>query len=77
MADSKWSEQKEEYIESKTKYFLPRRKTSELEKSVEGSARTPSWNHWQTNPKIINGQLDIQLGQFTEWKLDAVLKKKN
>ena len=25
--------------------------------------------------KIINGQLDMKLGQFTEEKLDAVLKK--
>ena len=64
IADSKWSEQKEEHLESKTKSCQPRRKTSQVEGTFQESAsqeerlhkwkehfKKPYRNHWQTYPK--------------------------
>ena len=74
MTDNVWSELKEEHIESK---YLPSKKTSEMERRFQESVRKTSWNHWQTYPKIIDGQQDIRLRQFTEVGLETVLKKKS
>ena len=73
MEDNKWKEQKEEHFESKTMGCY-RRKTSEVKKIFQVSFRKPSWSHWQTYSEIINSQLDIKQGQFTEEELDTILK---
>ena len=75
MVDSKWSERREKHLESNNN-CQPRRKASKVERILHEYARKPSVKHWQIYPKIINGQLDIKLGQFTEKELAAVLKRK-
>ena len=69
MANSKWSEQKEVYIKSKTKSCLPRRQTSEIEIRIWSETLLKSLTN--QSKKIINGQL----GQFMKENLDTVLKK--
>ena len=75
MVDSKKSEQIEKHPESKTKSYQPRRKTSAVERRFRESAGKPFKNHGKRTKKIINDQLHIKLGQFTEEELDAILKK--
>ena len=53
------------------KRCLPRRKTPEVERTFHKCKR----NHWLTYQKIINDQLGIELGEFKEEGLDAVVKK--
>ena len=75
---NKWSERKEEYIESTTKSSEPRRKISEMERTFQVSTRKHSWNHKQTYPKnhyYSNTQWDINLGQIIVEELDTILKK--
>ena len=62
-------------IESKTKSYQPRRKTSQVERTFQESARKPTCNHWRI--KIIpNGQQYVELGQSTEKEIDTLSKKK-
>ena len=74
MADSKWSEQKEEHLESKTKSWLPKRMNSDMERVIQES----SWNRSEITEKptpIINGEPNIKLRRFTEEEIDEVLKE--
>ena len=68
------TKKKEKRLVSKTQSYQPRRKTSEVERTFQESTLKNSWNPWERYPKIINGQLDIKLGQFTE-EHDILLKK--
>ena len=74
MADSKWSERKEEHLESKTKSCKPKRKTSEVDRSFQESA----WKSFETTDKPIqknnNSQVDVKLGQFMEKEIDAEIE---
>ena len=54
MANSKWSEQKEELIESKSQSFQPRRKSSEEERTLKKYTWKPSWNDWQTSKNCLS-----------------------
>ena len=76
MANSKWSEQKSTLsIKLKATSQEERlQKWKEYFKNLLGNLSKITDKPIQ---KIINGQLDIKLGQLTEEKFDAVLKKKN
>ena len=69
MAESKWSEQKEEHINGNTKSSLSRKR---LLKNLQGS---PAEITDKPIQKIISDQFAIKLGQFIEGELDIVLKK--
>ena len=68
-------DRKEEQKKRKTKGFLPRRKTSKVERTFQKYTWNPSEITVEPIQKIINSHLNIKLGQFTEEELDAVLKK--
>ena len=72
MADGKQREQKEEYHSCKSKGCQQKERLHKWEEHVKNLLR----NSLEITYKIINNQLDIKLGQFTEEELDAVLKEK-
>ena len=80
MADSKWNEWKEEHIESKTKSCLPRRNTSEVERTFHDSAPKPSWNHWHIYPKNyerpIRHQTRTVYGERTWHSIEKITSRK-
>ena len=73
MTDSKWREQKEENIESKTKSCQEKRKSYEVGKTFQQSAWKPSWNQTLIH-KVINGQLVIKLEKITVEELEHSYK---
>ena len=76
MADSKWSERKKGHFKGKTKSFSQEEilhKWKENFNNILGDSPEITDKPIQ---KIINSQLDIRLGPFTEKELDAELKKK-
>ena len=69
MADSKWSEQKEK----QTKNYLLRRKTSEVGRTFKSLLGNPlEITDKPIEKKIINGLLDIKIGQFMEDEFDRL-----
>ena len=67
---------KVKHLKSKTKSSQPRRQTSEVEKKhFKNLLKNPAEITDKSTKIIINGQLDIKLGQFIEKELYAVLTK--
>ena len=74
MADSKWSEQKEEHPGSKTKSYQPRNTNIDVKKHLTNLLETPLKSD-KPITKIINSQLDIKLGEFIHKELKIKSRK--
>ena len=75
MADSKWRKRKEVNVEKKTKSCRPKKERSQKWKKLsQNLLKNPPEITDKPIPKIINRQVEIKLGQFTEEELDRVLK---
>ena len=75
MADGKRSEQKEEYCESETESYPPRRTNTPVETTFKNLFGKLPKATQEPIMKIIINQRDIKLEQFTQEELDSVLKK--
>ena len=59
MAYTKYSEQREKHLESKTKSCSLKRKTSEVERMFKESSGIPPEITDKPTEEILNGQLDV------------------
>ena len=64
------------HIKIKTKSCQPRRKTSEVERTLQESTKRPPLLEITDKPteEIIKGQQDNELGHYMESELNTVLK---